>query len=291
MIIGVDNGYTYTKNSKGIIFPSKVREGEDLDINNVIRVEYQGRNYIVGEKESNYTVDTNKANDEKTLLNIITSIGMSVSNKSNIKVMTGLPPLHYKAQKETLKSNLIDRNFNIKINGDNKSFRISDADVFIQGAGPVFQNPTKYINSKTIVIDIGGLTVDVCYFEGLKLLKYRTYTLGMLKLYSNVISQINEKLELDLIVADAEKILNEGIKIYGEQQDITFLKPILDSHINNILTNIKLDFPLKTMDHIIQIGGGSICLNLDIPNAEILPNSQFINAYCYEEIGKVRFDG
>lgn len=289
MIIGVDNGYTYTKNSKGVIFPSKVREGEELDINNVIRVEYEGKKLIVGENQSNYTVDTNKINDEKTMINILTSIGMSVGEYKNIRVMTGLPPGHYKVQKEPLKEKLINKTFNIKINGENKCFYISDADVFIQGAGPVFMNPTKYINSKTIVIDIGGLTVDVCYFEGLKLVKYRTYTLGMLKLYSSIISEINEKYELDLDITESEKILNEGLKIYGEKQDIRFLKPIIDSHINSILTNIKLDFPLKTMDHILQIGGGSNILNLGIPNSEILTNSQFINAYCYEEIGRVRF--
>ncbi|WP_069649627.1 ParM/StbA family protein [Caloranaerobacter ferrireducens] len=293
MIIGVDNGYTYTKNSKGVIFPSKVRTGESIDINNVLEVEIEGKRYIVGEKESNYTVDINKVDDEKTKVCILTSIALSMDNDyEEVKVITGLPPGHYSKQKIQLRKMLLNSGATkIIINGKKKHLKIVDADVFVQGAGPVFLQPNKYRYAKVLVIDIGGLTVDVCYFENMKLVKYRTYEKGMLKLYSQMISEINTYLELSLDISDGERILNEGIKIYGKQQDLRFLNPIIDGYIESFMTDIKLDFSIKTMDYILLIGGGSQGLyhRLNIPNAEILPDGQFTNAVCYEQIGRVRF--
>ncbi|QEK11716.1 ParM/StbA family protein [Crassaminicella thermophila] len=295
MLIGVDQGYTYTKNSKGVIFPSRVRVGETIDINNVIEVQIEGKSYIVGEKESNFTVDTNKVDDEKTKVCILTSIAKSTEREiTDVKLITGLPPGQYKQQKEKLKDMLLDSGLTkIIINNQKKYLRIIKADVFVQGAGPIFLNPNQYRNAKVLVIDIGGLTIDCCYFENMKLEKYRTYEKGMLKLYSQMISEVNSKLELNLDVIDGERVLNEGIKIYGKYQNLRFLEPAINSHVEGFMTDIKLDFPIKTVDYIILIGGGSKGLNERLqkymPNAELFHDSQFTNATCYEQIGRVRF--
>ncbi|WFD12024.1 ParM/StbA family protein [Tepidibacter hydrothermalis] len=296
MLIGIDHGYTYTKSSKGIIFPSRVRTGEDLDINETITVEINGVSYVVGEQESNYSIDTNKVNDEKTKICILTSIALSSKQKfGEVDIITGLPPGHYKNQKKSLKQMLLDESiFKMKVNGENKIIKINKADVFLQGAGPIFMSPNKYKNSKVLVIDIGGLTVDVCYFEKMKLIKYRTYEKGMLKLYSKMVSDVNSKFDLNHSVLDGERILKEGVKIYGQQQNADFLNEVTSAHIDSFITDIKLDFPIKTMDHVLLIGGGGKGLYQNIkdyiPNIELLPDSQYINALAYEQIGKVRFN-
>lgn len=295
MIIGVDHGYTYTKNSKGKIFTSRVREGETLDINSVQKVEMDGRNFVVGERLGDFTVDVNKVDDIKTKVSILTSIALSINRQGEeVKIITGLPPEHYSSQKEQLKDMLLENKVNqLIINGQERYFRIVDADVFVQGAGPVFLNPSKYKNGEVLVIDIGGLTVDVCYFSNMKLERFRTYEKGMLKLYSLLTSEANSNLGLRLNVSDGEKVLREGIKIYGQQQDLTFLNRTINSYAGDLITNIKLDFPIETMDHILGIGGGIQGLPIEdyIPNIEILNNGQFTNAKSYEEIGKVRFHG
>lgn len=293
MLIGVDNGYTYTKNSKGNMFLSKVRTGETIDINNVLKVELEGQNYIVGEKDGNYTVDINKIDNEITRVCILSSIALSMrKDYEEVQLITGLPPGHYSKQKEELKEMLLNKSLiRIAISNREKAIKLTNVDVFIQGAGPIFLDPYRYRNKKALVIDIGGLTVDVCYFENMNLIKYRTYEKGMLKLYSSMISTVNTELELDLDITDGENILNNGLSIYGEKQNPNFLDEVINSYMGDIFTNIKLDFSLKTMDEILLIGGGSQGLynKIDIPNATILPNSQFTNAISYEAIGRVRF--
>lgn len=293
MLIGVDNGYTYTKNSKGNMFLSKVRTGETIDINNVLKVELEGQTYIVGERDSNYTVDINKIDNEITRVSVLTSIALAMrDNHEEIQLITGLPPGHYAKQKEELKEMLLNKNLiRMTINDREKAMKITNADVFIQGAGPIFLDPHKYRYKKVLVIDIGGLTVDVCCFENMNLVKYRTYEKGMLKLYSNMISKANAELELNLDISDGENILNNGLYIYGVKQDLEFLDEVINAYINDIFTNIKLDFSLKTMEYVLFIGGGSQGLynKINIPNALMVPNSQFTNAISYEAIGRVRF--
>lgn len=303
MIIGVDNGYTYTKASTGVIFPSIVsKTEEEMDINEgKLEVELNGQKYMVGDSaklgDYTFTVDLNKTNHENTMICILTALAMSMKNSiEEFRVITGLPVGLYAKQKEGLKKKLIHRDYlKIKLNGIQKYLKISMADVFPQSAAIFYS--VRANGESVLVIDIGGLTIDVCLFECIggkyKLTKYRTYPQGTLKLYSKIIKKVNTEYEMDHKVLDAENIIRNGLYIYGQRQDCSFISDMIHSYVSDFINDMKLDFNIKTAGQAVLGGGGSILLQdymkKHIPHAYLVPNAQFKNAEMFAEIGRVRF--
>jgi plasmid segregation protein ParM len=285
MIIGVDVGYTYTKTAtkEGTdIFRSTIREGS-LDINKSITVEYQGKEYTIGEKGS-YSVDLNKTQDETFLICLYTAIAKALQcNSDEIDLVTGLPVAYYRSQKQILKDSLEGRDIFLKYNGRHKVFNINRCLVFPQSAGLFMVYPEMF-QSNVLVIDIGGMTVDVSYFEGLKLTKYATYPMGMLKLYGEIIQSINAEYAVNLELLDAEKIIQEGLEIEGKPVNI---EHIIQKHTEDILRPIKLEFPYKTTQKHF-IGGGAAALKEYLPSPT-REGSIFDNARAFYQIGVEKF--
>lgn len=280
MIIGVDVGYTYTKSctNEGIdIFRSTIREGS-FDINKSIIIEYQGKEYTIGEKGS-YSVDLNKTKDETFLLCLYTAIAKAMKYQAeNIDLVTGLPVAYYSKQKQFLRDSLEGREIYTKLNGRQRVFRINRCLIFPQSAG-LFTLYPELFERDILIIDIGGMTVDVSYFEGLKLVKYATYPMGMLKLYGEIIQKINSEHATNLELLDAEKVI-QGIVI--EEQKIN-VENIVKKHTEDILRPIKLEFPYKaTKKHFI--GGGATMLQKYLPEP-VRRESIYDNAKAFYRIG------
>lgn len=304
MIIGVDNGYTYTKTSTGIIFPSIVSKADEegMDINEgKLEVEYEGKKYMVGDSaklgEYTFAVDLDKTDHENTMVCILTALAMSMKrNVEEFQVITGLPVGLYAKQKEALKEKLMHKgHLKIKLNGVQKYMKITKGDVFPQSAAIFYSVKTK--GESVLVIDAGGLTIDVSLFEMIsgkyKLTKYRTYPQGTLKLYSKIIKKINTEYEMDHKVLDAENIIKNGLCIYGQKQNCSFINDMINVYVSDFMNDIKLDFNLKSAGQVPLGGGGSILLQeymkKHIPHAYLVQNAQFANANMFAEIGRMRF--
>ena len=175
MIISVDVGYTKTKSVSRYgrrMFSSTVKEGS-IDINKSIIVEFGGVEYTIGEKGA-FSVDLNKIQDQTFQLCLYTAILQHMQyNTDDINLVTGLPIAYYSNQKHSLVEELQGKEVFMKYNGTNKIFTINRCLVFPQSAGLFVLYPELF-KGDVIVIDIGGMTVDVSYFEGLKLIKYAT---------------------------------------------------------------------------------------------------------------------
>lgn len=284
MIIGVDVGYTYTKiaTREGTeIFRSTVREGS-LDINKSITIEYQGQEYTIGEKGV-YSVDLNKIQDETFLLCLYTAIAQSMKyNTENINLVTGLPVAYYSKQKQYLRDSLEGKDIFLRYNGRQKVFTICHCLVFPQSAG-LFTLYPELFEKDLIVIDIGGMTVDVSYFEGLKLIKYATYPMGMMILYGKIIQAINSEYAVNLELLDAEKVM-QGMEIDGHKIDV---EDIIRKHTEEILRPIKLEFPYKTTRKAF-IGGGATALQKYLPEP-VRKESIFDNARAFYKIGVEKY--
>ena len=285
MIIGVDVGYTYTKTATKEgedIFRSTIREGS-LDINKSITIEYQGKEYTIGEKGS-YSVDLNKTQEETFLICLYTAIAKAMQyNSDGIDLVTGLPVAYYRTPKQYLKDSLEGRDIFIKYNGKHKIFNINRCLVFPQSAG-LFTIYPELFERDVLIIDIGGMTVDVSYFERLKLVKYATYPMGMLKLYGEIIQTINSDHAVNLELLDAERIIQEGTEIDGELVNI---EPIIKKHTEDILRPIKLEFPYKTTKKVF-VGGGAVALK-EYLSGPVREGSIFDNAKAFYQIGVEKF--
>ncbi|NPV45243.1 MAG: ParM/StbA family protein [Firmicutes bacterium] len=302
MIIGVDNGYTYTKTSTGIIFPSIVSRDESMDINEGrLEVEINGTRYLVGDSarlgEYTFAVDLNKVDHENTMVCILTALAMSTQrNLEDYQIITGLPVSQYGKQKEELRQRILQQGLvGMQLNGQKKYIRITQADVFPQSAAIFYAVKTS--GESVLVIDIGGLTVDVSQFEAIsgkyKLTRYQTYAQGTLKLYSQIIKRINTEYDLDLKALDAEGVIRNGLHIYGHRQKLGFIGELIGSYVSDLMCSLKLNFNLKTAGQVPLGGGGAILLESyikdHIPHAYLVPDAQFANAKMFAEIGKVRF--
>jgi plasmid segregation protein ParM len=285
MILGVDVGYTYVKTvtSEGEdILRSTIKEGS-LDINKSITVELNGKEYTVGEKGS-YSVDLNKTQDDTFQICMYTAIARAMQHNSDeINLVTGLPVAFYSSQKKILKDSLEGKDVFIKLNGRHKIFTINRCLIFPQSAGLFIIYPELF-QSNVLVIDIGGMTVDVSYFEGLKLIKYATYPMGMLKLYGEIIQSINAKHAVNLELLDAERIIQEGLEIEGKPVNI---EHIIRKHTEDILRPIKLEFPYKTTLKAF-IGGGAVALKEYLPGP-VREEDIFANARAFYRIGVEKF--
>ena len=285
-ILGVDIGYTYTKTSEGILFASKVCKAEPFQ--DAPKLTWEGQTYSVGVGES--TVDANKINSTITKVCMMAALAVS-SKDSEFNIVTGLPIGQFSAQADNLKSMILSNRRNkVFLNGVERNLNINDVKIYAQGAGALF---AQRIDGEAIIIDIGGRTIDIAYFEieggRRRLSTHSTLYCGMLPLYSKAIEAINQKYELTLPSKDSEKILRDGLEVHGEKQDIRFINTIKNEHIQELVNELDVKYPSKTTPIYITGGGAFIfgaVLQDKYRNARILPNCQFSNANGFKQIGE-----
>jgi plasmid segregation protein ParM len=292
LIIGVDVGYRTTKVYTGEgsdIFGSTVQQGRiDLNRDSIV-IGCQGRELTIGERGA-YSVDLNKIEDDTFRFCLYTAIVRAMKYSiEEVYLVTGLPISYYSKQKAALREALEGKDVFISYKGVNKVFTISKCLVFPQSAGLMILEPEKF-KGDTLVIDIGGMTVDVSYFEGMKLVKYATYPNGMLKLYGRLAQELMARYSVSLDLLDIERKLREGFVLDDEQINID-ADEIMAAHSEDILRPIKLDFPYRTSRKAF-IGGGSVDLKAYLPgNVEINEDSIFKNARAFYQVGVEKFGG
>lgn len=290
MIIGVDAGYYATKTSEGIIFPSRIST-QDSIYGESTKVKIDGKSYLVG--EGNIEVELNKVNKELTRVCILSALAMS-SSMMEFQVVTGLPIGLFKTQKEQLKEMLLQNRFvEIEYKGQKRPIMITNVEIFPQCLGAFYAYPYTELEHDYIIIDFGGRTVDMCLLEVIngkrKLTQYSTITEGTLSLYAKVIATVNSKYELTLNIEDGEKIIKKGLFIYGEKQDINFVKDIILEHLEKVLQELFLKYPVKTTKMLITGGGAYLfksCFEKRVPGTTLIPNAQLANAIGFKKVGE-----
>lgn len=256
MIIGADLGNFGVKTSERVSFLSKVSELENFTDDN--EVLYEGNKVYVGEGE--FCTDWNKSMKDTTLPLLFTALARS-SRESIFQVVLGLPIQQYKQNKDILKKLIEDnRGKTVSINGSVRDIIISDIEVAPEGASAYLNlsNQNKQIigNKQTIIVDIGGRTTDVCLFKNNKIQGFKTIPVGMMNVYTDVVADVNSRFTESFKLEEGENILKEGLFLYGDQQDMRFIKPILQTHFNSIYKELQLNFELAK-GYVLLTGGGS----------------------------------
>ncbi len=268
MILGVDVGNYYTKTSNGINFMSKVSNVSGILTNDAITI--NNRTMYLGEGECD--TEYRKAYKESYLYLLSSAISKSTTDKEN-KIVVGLPLSQYKADKDYL----INRILQSKI--------VKDVEVQPEGAVSV---PVDYTG---IVVDIGGGTTDICLIvkEGNKRRIVQPYSIpkGILNLESEFINYINSEHGLDLLPIDADRIIKNGLYIYGERQNLSM--NIYKEFVESLVRRMQIDYSIKTNN--ITLGGGGAkklyrSFKKRIPQAQICKNCFYANANAYAAIGR-----
>ncbi|WP_297639241.1 ParM/StbA family protein [uncultured Clostridium sp.] len=294
MKLGIDVGYSHTKVfGEGIefSFKSTIEEGS-LDIGGSIVVEFEGTTFTVGEENGLYATEINKMHSLNFKVCLYTAIAKAMKNKTTeeIQLVTGLPAQYYAEQKEELIKELQGKKVTITLNDKPKRFTITDVIVFPQSAGVLLLNPEKLVGD-VCIIDIGGFTVDLSYFNNKKLRKLNTLELGMNVLANTLVQKIKAKYEVSYDVLKVDDILNskEIIKDGKSINIESLIDEVLKGHANLIDNRLKgiQEFNISKR---IYVGGGSLRLSKFI-DSEVDEDTVFTNAKAYYKIGCEKFEG
>jgi len=289
MILGIDKGTAFTKNNKGEIFKSVLRREKinEIDLNNsLIHVGWEGENYIVGEN-GQYETNLDKAHHSNTDILVCTSIAMQSSEQvTKAKIVLGVPIAEYKKQKEMLKNRFKGKSFQISINGISKIIVFEEVEVFPEGAGAFYTADVL----DAIVIDIGGLSVDVCSFQNGGLNHFETYEQGTFRLNAEIAGYLNNRFSTKLRQWDIEMIMDKGLSVDGQRVNIESAYELEKFHTEKIINDIKLDFDLKTVPNVLIAGGGGARLykhiKEQISHAKLIDDPQLANAKGFAKVGE-----
>ena len=277
LILGVDLGNWNVKTSEEDIFPSRYTIVENILGATGDVLEYEGIKYYMrdGKLENNY----DKANKETNLMLFLYSLALQ--NDKYFKAVVGLPALAYKANRDTFKDNTI-------INKEPKKIIIEDLIVFPEGAGAYFSLKNRPKNA--VIIDIGGGTINIVSFKNGKLDSCTTIGKGMIELYNQVRDYLNATYTLKLELEDIEIIMREGLKVDNEEISFTFIKPIIDSFIKDLMNELR-NFPIRT-SKVLLSGGGSKLLKAPlskIPGLEVIEDYLFSNSKGFKKVGESKW--
>lgn len=289
MIKGLDNGYAFTKDNERRCFPSAFSYTDKM-ISGSQKIIIDGKDYYVG--VGSMTADVDKINSEVN--KACTLMNLAITGAKEYYLVVGLPIGHYKTQHEKFRETILNYNkCKVEYLDEELKFTIHDVLVFPQGAAALF---TMQKIENCIIIDIGGLTIDVAYItcaNGSPIIqKQNTWYNGMRKLYTDIIAQINLKYGLRLETSEAERILQKGLIVKGVEADLRFLQPKILEFIEPIIDELKLYYPTET-NPIYLCGGGAGYLygaferHLGIVN--MLKDAQYANAIGYYLIGLNKF--
>lgn len=300
-LLGLDNGYNFTKTSEGVSILSTIKHGIDYINTNVIQVLIKDKNYIVADENGTYIADADKlkSKESRELLKVctLTSIGLSYPEETfiDVEVVAGLPVDYFSNQKDEFKALLESFNEKITINsiGREQKIRITKATIYPQSAGVVFSKAKQVKGETSLVIDIGGGTWDISQFDGLKLTKKRSYSEGMLILYSKMAQFLNSEFYTKFNTSDIYALTERRFfTVAGERKDISVADEVIENHVSKVITDLKRDFDTTNVDNIFLIGGGAKplyeLLKKAFPNATLEAEAQMANAKCFELMGQMK---
>lgn len=283
MIVGIDIGNATIKTNKGILYDAKLTTIEPMNKCDTIKID--NKTYYLGEGE--YDTTYRKIKKEGYLTFLYSALALSSSASRN-KVVLGLPLSQFKEDKSELINLILTNNHKkVVINGKERNLEIEDIEVFPEGV------VTLADDYEGIVVDIGGGTTDIALVENYrgrrKIINPISFPLGTIKLYGGFIKALNSKFCLDLSIEDADRILRNGLFLEGEKVDIKFALDTFDNFVEKLVSNIQIEYSLKT-NLISLTGGGGALLSDKLSKrlgkgVSLQEESIYSNARNYYELG------
>jgi len=282
-IFGIDIGNVTCETNTGVLFNSKITDVEPLSHVDTLLINKKA--YWLG--EGNYDTTYRKVDKVNYINFLYGALALSTTTESNYIVL-GLPLSQYKEDKAAL-INLVLSNKEkvVIINGEKKTIIIEDIEVFPEGVA------TLEDDYEGIVIDIGGRTTDCALVINergrRRILNPISLPSGTINLYTEFIKKLNNKFSLDLVINDAERILNNGLILDGIKVNIDFAIEVYKSFVDNLVSQLQVEYSLRT-NCISLTGGGSTLLYNQFKSrlgagVTIQDNPIYANANAYYELG------
>ena len=252
-------------------------------------VEYNNRTYLIGNDDGFTSIEQTRDKDAIFHICLYTAIAATMSSTidNNVRVVTGLPTQFFAEQKSALIKALENRRVFMKLNGETRNFTITKVIVFPQSAG-LFLYDKSLVEKDTLVIDIGGGTLDIAYMSNGQFKEGRTYPLGVNYTYDILLQELSKygvnysnRMKAEQIIAD------KTIFVEGREVDVKKdIDNVLNLRSKEIVNAIKQAFPEQSKySRFVFIGGGALLLKNYLSDYRVLDDAQMINVKIYNIIG------
>lgn len=198
---------------------------------------------------------------ENTLPLLYSALALSSKDEQCFQVVLGLPIQQYKNNKaELIKLVEENRAKTVEVNGKKRDIFITDITIAPEGASAYYnlskENKRSIGKKQLVIVDIGGRTTDVCLFKDKQIKQYKTIPGGMLNIYNDIVTTINEVYSQNFDLEDGEEVLREGLFLDGEDKDVSFIKTILKRQFDSIFKDLQLNFNVDK-GYLLLTGGGA----------------------------------
>lgn len=241
------------------IFESRIEKATDLrKMSGAELFEIDGESFLIGKGE----FENNPFKYEKDNFIQLLHYSIAVSGVyGNIKLSTGIPAFQYNQFKDDMKNKIMMNNkINVKIREEVKNILIEECIILPEGYGIYkMTDPSLLVKrAKTIVIDIGGGSTDLAYFD-----EYGNFEdgdsidLGLLNLYKDVQREVQNKFKLQYSIEDIKAYYDGEFNPIGLTSEAKN-QPTIDNFkllVNRIIGKRK---DLKQCNIIVAGGGASI---------------------------------
>lgn len=293
MRISADIGYNTTNfigpNTQGSFLSTVKEKLHELETAKYT-VEYNNKTYLIGNNDGFTSMEHSRDKDSIFHVCLYTAIAATMNTQvdNNVRVITGLPAQFFAEQKSALIKAFENRRVFMKLNGEPRTFTITKLIVFPQSAG-LFLYDKSLVEKDTLVVDIGGGTLDISYMSSGQFKEAKTYPLGVNSTYDVLLQELSKygvnysnRMKAEEIIAD------KTIFVEGKEVDVKRdIDNVLRIRSKEILNAIKQAFPEQSRySRWIFIGGGALLLKDYLSDYKVLDDAQMINVKTYDIIGK-----
>ena len=249
MRISADIGYNTTNfigpNTQGSFLSTVKEKLHELETAKYT-VEYNNKTYLIGNNDGFTSMEHSRDKDSIFHVCLYTAIAATMNTPvdNNVRVITGLPAQFFAEQKNALIKAFENRRVSMKLNGETKNFTITKVIVFPQSAG-LFLYDKSLVEKDTLVVDIGGGTLDISYMSSGQFKEAKTYPLGVNSTYDVLLQELSKygvnysnRMKAEEIIAD------KTIFVEGKELDVKKdIDNVLRIRSKEILNAIKQAFP------------------------------------------------
>lgn len=302
-ICGVDLGYGFIKISSGennIQFQSIVGEpisdfarnaaiSSMSELLDSLAITYNGKKYYVGHnaaintRNGRISLRQNKTDDEQTKVKLMTALALLTDEnqyEANFNIVTGLPVLEYKNQKDKLYNMLYNngRPFEFTMHyGNNdvaKKIKLNHIKVISQGEGAfysyilenqgsIIQSRVEKVSGTVMIVDTGYKTTDVVTMENGRYIEPMSDQLnkGVSQMHQEVLRLIMERYNIKKELKDIDDIVRNGKLFHNRKEyDISTIirdaaRPFTEDIVENLYTISNGD--LGGLQTVLLTGGGA----------------------------------
>lgn len=281
----INLGYYQVKASNDVCFKSRAKITiDDKNMSSGDILEYNDKKYIL--EIGQPVLDGDKTSSELTKVFVLTALAkMNDSEDGEFNVLLTAPPISFEQQSKQLPE-FLEGEYSVKLNNKPIEIKINKV-VVLPETFLIYtvNSPSKLKNGKTLIIDVGGRTTNICILNNCKFSledDYTTIPKGMYHICNSIAQGINKDKFTTYDDEDISGYIETRSKMVDDNID-KFEKGYRD-HVEEIAKNIAIkSWQIDQYTNVLVTGGGGMVLE-DYIKEELFPNAKLSNEPLWDNL-------